>query len=337
MALTKPTWVTNTIQSLANRVTGQSTALKQNLDKAASDIKAYINDILTVEIDALDAANVKNTGNQTIAGIKTFSASPIVPTPTTNTQAANKSYVDSQSPLTIPNDSLTELKMANEMKKDIVGGVTAYDTFAAHTAEKAAHAELANRTITVGVGKDFTTIQEAINSIKKRVDVIITINVDAGTYSESVNVGGFYGGGSVNIYGGNSLATAVNYIVNNFNLYNNFAKITINGFIGTSNTYPFKAINSIAAEFNYCTSTSTGTHGLYFESCIAICYSCLVSNKSTAALRAEKGSNIFSYSWTAGSGNAIGIYCRSASTIGKYGTQPQGTTAESADQGGAIR
>lgn len=31
---------------------------------------------------------------QTVAGIKTFSASPIVPTPTTPTQAANKSYVD---------------------------------------------------------------------------------------------------------------------------------------------------------------------------------------------------------------------------------------------------
>lgn len=35
------------------------------------------------------------TGAQTIAGVKTFSSSPIVPTPTTNTQAANKQYVDS--------------------------------------------------------------------------------------------------------------------------------------------------------------------------------------------------------------------------------------------------
>lgn len=36
------------------------------------------------------------TGDQTIAGIKTFSSSPIVPTPTTNTQAANKVYVDAK-------------------------------------------------------------------------------------------------------------------------------------------------------------------------------------------------------------------------------------------------
>ena len=41
------------------------------------------------------ASGVVTTGNQTIAGIKTFSSSPIVPVPTTNTQAANKAYVDS--------------------------------------------------------------------------------------------------------------------------------------------------------------------------------------------------------------------------------------------------
>lgn len=34
------------------------------------------------------------TGNQTIAGIKTFSSSPIVPTPTTTGQATPKDYVD---------------------------------------------------------------------------------------------------------------------------------------------------------------------------------------------------------------------------------------------------
>lgn len=47
------------------------------------------------EMLAVDNTAVKLTGNQTIAGIKTFTSSPIVPTPTTNTQAANKAYVDS--------------------------------------------------------------------------------------------------------------------------------------------------------------------------------------------------------------------------------------------------
>lgn len=38
------------------------------------------------------------TSNETIAGIKTFSSSPIVPTPTTSGQAATKGYVDSVTP-----------------------------------------------------------------------------------------------------------------------------------------------------------------------------------------------------------------------------------------------
>lgn len=53
---------------------------------------------ITDERTAIEVANnntgVLITGNQTIAGVKTFSSSPIVPTPTTDTQAANKLYVD---------------------------------------------------------------------------------------------------------------------------------------------------------------------------------------------------------------------------------------------------
>lgn len=44
---------------------------------------------------------VYTTGNQTINGVKTFSASPIVPTPTTGTQAVNKNYVDNITALPI--------------------------------------------------------------------------------------------------------------------------------------------------------------------------------------------------------------------------------------------
>lgn len=40
---------------------------------------------------------VDNTGNETVAGVKTFSSSPIVPTPTTDFQASTKKYVDDRS------------------------------------------------------------------------------------------------------------------------------------------------------------------------------------------------------------------------------------------------
>lgn len=96
--LTKFTGVTNTIQTLAdrpNQTDGLTPAqLKLKFDQFAIDNKAYLNDIFTVEVDTLDAQNVKLTGNQTIAGIKTFSSSPIVPTPTTAMQASTKKYVD---------------------------------------------------------------------------------------------------------------------------------------------------------------------------------------------------------------------------------------------------
>lgn len=42
-----------------------------------------------------DPSVVHITGSETIAGVKTFTASPIVPTPTSTTQIANKTYVDS--------------------------------------------------------------------------------------------------------------------------------------------------------------------------------------------------------------------------------------------------
>lgn len=52
----------------------------------------------TADVDGLDealAAKVATSGNQTIAGVKTFSASPVVPTPTADGDAVNKAYADS--------------------------------------------------------------------------------------------------------------------------------------------------------------------------------------------------------------------------------------------------
>lgn len=57
--------------------------------------KAYV-DALGSQVTTLDGANVKLTGNQSIAGIKTFSSPPVSATnPTASNQVANKAYVDS--------------------------------------------------------------------------------------------------------------------------------------------------------------------------------------------------------------------------------------------------
>jgi len=132
MALTKNNTKVTNIQELADIVVDQATTVKALFDKSNTDIKTYINDTLTVELDALDAANVKKIGDQIIVGIKTFSSSPIVPTPTTDMQVANKAYVLSQSPLSIANGSITDLKLSNA-EGDIKNRLS---TYMAETAKK---------------------------------------------------------------------------------------------------------------------------------------------------------------------------------------------------------
>lgn len=73
MAYTKKTWATGddvTAATLNNLETG--------LEAAAA---------------TADGA-MQKTGAETVAGVKTFSSSPVVPTPTTSGQAATKGYVD---------------------------------------------------------------------------------------------------------------------------------------------------------------------------------------------------------------------------------------------------
>lgn len=73
--------------------------------------KAYVDAVdATTDgiISTLDAQNVKLTGDQTISsGVKTFVVSPIVPTPTTSTQAVNKSYADGLAIAGSPDSSTT--------------------------------------------------------------------------------------------------------------------------------------------------------------------------------------------------------------------------------------
>jgi hypothetical protein len=69
---------------------------------------------------AVDTAVVHNTSNETIAGIKTFSSSPVVPTPTTSTAATNKAYVDSTVSAGAP-DAGTTTKGLVKLAGDLAG------------------------------------------------------------------------------------------------------------------------------------------------------------------------------------------------------------------------
>lgn len=71
-----------------------------------------------------DSAVVHNTGNESIGGVKTFVVSPIVPTPTLNSHAASKSYVDGVATSGAP-DATTATKGLVQLAGDLGGTGTA--------------------------------------------------------------------------------------------------------------------------------------------------------------------------------------------------------------------
>lgn len=71
---------------------------------SAGDNDELLLNVSPVESDStsiITKANLFN-GTQTIAGVKTFTSSPVIPDPTLATQAANKEYVDSQGLASVP-------------------------------------------------------------------------------------------------------------------------------------------------------------------------------------------------------------------------------------------
>jgi len=98
-----------------------------NVDNTADTAKPVSTATQTaLNAKATDSAVVHNTGNETVAGIKTFSSSPIVPTPTTNSQAASKSYVDGVAASGAP-DATSSVKGLVQLTGDL-GGTAASPT-----------------------------------------------------------------------------------------------------------------------------------------------------------------------------------------------------------------
>lgn len=89
------------------------------LNEAYDEIEAIEN-----EIGITGAKNyVAKTGNETIADIKTFSSSPIVPTPTTDYQAATKKYADD---LIVAGEIITEVASSATPTPAIASKKTVY-------------------------------------------------------------------------------------------------------------------------------------------------------------------------------------------------------------------
>ena len=187
-------------------------------------------------------------------------------------------------------------------------------------------------------GTPFLTIAYALSKIPKNIRHTITINVASGTYNETVYVQGYYGEGRIQIFGGTDLATAINFKINGLNISNNLIYVSVRGFEALITTeVPFLVYSSSRVRLEYLISSvgANTVNGFYIVSSKVFVGTCSISNK-IVALSASENSDVYSTNFATGSGNNYGLYAMYGSKIIKYGTQPQGTNAEFATDGGLI-
>lgn len=100
-----------------------------NTSDADKPISTATQAALDAKANASDTVNL--TGNQTVAGVKTFSSSPVVPTATTNTQAVNKAQMDTA--LSAKQDADATLTALAAHNTNGILTQTAADTFTGRT------------------------------------------------------------------------------------------------------------------------------------------------------------------------------------------------------------
>lgn len=128
----------------------------------------------------VDGFAVKLTGNQTVAGIKTFSSFPVTPSsaPTTDYQISNKKYVDDTTAAAaagvMPDGSVTNAKLATDVK---VGSLASLTTTAKSSVQGAIN-ELDGE---IGTLSSLTTTSKST-----LVGAINEVDSDLGTLSSSL-------------------------------------------------------------------------------------------------------------------------------------------------------
>jgi hypothetical protein len=271
---------------------------------------------------------VKKTGNETINGVKTFTESPIVPTPTTDYQTATKEYVDTNTTKILP------------LKNNI--------------------------TVTVGLGGEYSTINEALEYLVetyypayKNTGITATINLLSGfVMQEQVLVRGL-NLGWITITGEDAET-----IIDNTFLTINFTT-TDYGFssypafgVSKGGTLPridqlfsfnvagvgggkhgVMAIGASAEILENKGIKDAGSNGIYATQGSTInAYSANASGAGTSGIVASQGSTINASSANASGAGTFGIYADQGSTINAYSANASGAGNSGiyTDQGSTI-
>ena len=193
----------------------------------------------------------------------------------------------------------------------------------------------------LSAGAAFQSLQTAINKLPQVINDTVTIQCATGTYSENLSIQGFMGKGLLLVYGGSSYANATaNFTITKIAAYHVKCLTTIRGWvasIATGRGFDLQANDTIALQYCDCVASAVATsdpavYALYNAYVNVV--SCNFSNRFAGVF--SLGSRVFSNT-NAGSNNTYGLLCQNVGTIGKNGTQPTGTTNESATLGGEIR
>jgi hypothetical protein len=144
------------VDTVASSGAPDATTTSKGIVQLAGDLggTATVPTVPGLAAKAADSAVVHNTGTETVAGVKTFSSSPVVPTPSTGTQAANKTYVDSVASSGAP-DATTTTKGIVQLAGDL-GGTAASPTVPGLAGK-------ANTTHTHAIS-DVTSLQTSLNA-----------------------------------------------------------------------------------------------------------------------------------------------------------------------------
>jgi hypothetical protein len=167
--------VTN-IQALDDIVIGQAESLKTTFDKTGLDEKTYINNTLITELNGDNGS--KKIGHDSFNLCSDNVADALEEVRQIAVDAQSGAIIDrSIEAVKIAFDTLTETEMANEMKKDITGGIASYDF---------ASTQLLNSNL--NLAKGLFTVQSQIEAGKQSlVDLVIDALNDASGINASAS------------------------------------------------------------------------------------------------------------------------------------------------------